>query len=101
MQNFTDRHTKLFTDVTDELEKVNSISFKYKDNGIYELPRISSVDKYNVYSEYAITELRKDIITAISLNDISEKRIFSLYDLNLAESIDLYEFIHEYIAQSN
>jgi hypothetical protein len=101
MENFTDRHTELFTDVVDALEKINSISFKYKDMGIYELPRVSSVDKHNTYSEYAITEFKKDVLVTISLDDTSVKRLFSLYDLNLAESIDLYEYIHEYITQSN
>ena len=100
MENFTKRHNELFADVLNALENINPVSFKYKDYGIYELPRISSVNKYNTYCEYAITNFNAEKLTGILLDDESE-RIFSLYDLTLAEAIDLYEYIHEYITQSN
>lgn len=100
MENFTKRHNELFLDVLNALENTNPISFKYKDDGIYELPRISAVNKYNTYCEYAITNFNAEKLTAILLDDESE-RIFSLYDLTLPEAIDLYEYIHEYITQSN
>jgi hypothetical protein len=100
MQNFTERHNELFIDVLNALENTNPLSFKYKDDGIYELPRISAVNKYNTYCEYAIIKFNAEILTAISLDDESE-RIFNFYDLTLAEAIDLYEYIHEYITQSN
>ena len=100
MENFTERHDKLFMDVFNALEETNPISLKYNDNGIYDLPRISSVDKYNTYCEYAITDFNKEFLTAISLED-GTKKTFDFYSLTLSEAIDLYEYIHEYIKQSN
>jgi hypothetical protein len=100
MKNFTDRHNELFLDVLNSLEKTNPISLKYNEDGIYDLPRISSVDKYNTYCEYAITEFNTEFLNAISLDDKSERK-FYVSDLNLAEAIDLYEYIQDYIIQSN
>lgn len=101
MKNFTKRHDELFYDVLNAFDDVNPISFKYEGDYIYELPRMSAVDKYNIYTEYAIIEFQKEYLVAVPLDDLDEKRTFDFHTLTLPECIDLYEFIQQYIIQSN
>ena len=101
MQNFSKQHDDLFFNVLKAFDDINPISFKYNDMGIYELPRISLVNKYNVCTEYAIIEFKKDFLVGISLDDQTEQKIIDFHTLTLADSIDLYEYIIEYITQSN
>lgn len=101
MEHFSKQHADLFFNVLKAFDNLNPISFKYNDMEIYDLPRISSVDKYNIYTEYAIIEFKNDYLVGISLDDIQDKKTIDFYTINLAEAIDLYEYIMEYIVQSN
>jgi len=100
MKIFSKQHDDLFFNVLNAFDNVNPISFKYNENGIYDLPRISSVNKYNIYTEHAIIEFKKDTLIVISLEDRKIEEI-DFHTLDLVESINLYEYIIEYITQSN
>jgi hypothetical protein len=97
---FLKQHDDLFFNVLNAFDNVNPISFKYNGNGIYDLPRASSVDKYNIYTEYAIIEFKKDTLVVKSLENENVEEI-DFHTLDLVELINLYEYINEYIIQSN
>jgi len=100
MKIFSKQHDDLFFNVLNAFDNVNPISFKYNENSIYDLPRISLVNKYNIYTEHAIIEFKKDTLIVISLEDRKIEEI-DFHTLDLVESINLYEYIIEYIIQSN
>lgn len=101
MENFSKRHDELFFDVLKAFDSVKPISFGYKDNGIYDLPRVSIVEGKNILNVYAITKFNNDSLTIVSLDDHNYTKEIERYNLDLVECIELYEYINEYIIQSN
>jgi hypothetical protein len=92
MKNYLNEYNNLYMEIIKEFNHIENISFNYEDDNIYDLPRTFSIDKYNSYTEYAIIEIKKDVLIGISLEDDRDEKVFYFDDLNLPALIELLEF---------
>lgn len=94
MKNYLQEYNNLYNEILKEFDGIKNICFDYDTENLFDLPLTFSLDKYSVYSEYAIISIKDEKIIGMSVENTEDRKVFYFDDLNLPTLIELLEYIN-------